>query len=122
MEQSQAEQSHTTVDCPFCAVLRGDAPGTVHARDDAQGFALIQSIHPESEVHWLAVPLEHVASTEELELLNRDRFLELVDFAVKQARTLAADHPRLQGGFTVKMHFGAFETVPHAKLHVLAVE
>jgi diadenosine tetraphosphate (Ap4A) HIT family hydrolase len=116
------EQSHTTVDCPFCAILRGDAPGEVYARDNNHGFALIQSIHPESEVHWLAVPLEHVASTEELEMMNRDRFLELVEFAVKQARALSDQHPRLEAGFTVKMHFGAFETVPHAKLHVLAVE
>ena len=116
------EQSHTTVDCPFCEILRGDAPGTIYARDDARGFALIQSIHPESDVHWLAVPIEHVAGTEELETLNGERFLGLVDFAVKQARALSADHPRLAAGFTVKMHFGAFETVPHAKLHVLAVE
>lgn len=116
------EQSHTTADCPFCAILSGDAPGTVYVRDENHGFALIQSVHPESEVHWLAIPLEHVSSTEELEMLNSPRFLELVNFAVTQAKALATDYPRLQGGFTVKMHFGAFESVPHAKLHVLAVE
>ncbi len=87
-----------------------------------RGFALINSIHPESEVHWLAVPIEHVGSTEELERNNSARYLELVDFAVKQARRHSPDYPRLESGFTVKMHFGAFETVPHAKLHVLAVE
>jgi diadenosine tetraphosphate (Ap4A) HIT family hydrolase len=115
-------QSHTTADCPFCAILSGDAPGTIIARDEERGFALINSLHPESEVHWLAVPMEHVGSTEELEQNNSTRYLELVDFAVKQARRNAANYPRLEGGFTLKMHFGAYETIPHAKLHILAVE
>ena len=115
-------QSHTAADCPFCAILSGDAPGNVISRDDAKVFALIQSIHPESEVHWLAIPVEHVGSIEELEKNNSTRFLELVQFAVKEAQRHAPEHPRLESGFTLKMHFGAFESVPHAKLHVLAVE
>ena len=115
-------QSHTAADCPFCAILSGDAPGTIIARDDSRGFALIQSIHPESIVHWMAMPLEHVASTEELEQLNSERFLQLIDFAIQQAKEQAGEHPDLQGGYTLKFHFGAFETVPHSKVHVLAVE
>ena len=34
-------QSHTAADCPFCAILSGDAPGNVISRDDAKGFALL---------------------------------------------------------------------------------
>jgi diadenosine tetraphosphate (Ap4A) HIT family hydrolase len=115
-------QSHTVADCPFCAILSGEAPGTIIARDDANSFALIQSIHPESSVHWMALPMEHVASIEELEQLNQERFLKLVDFAIQQAKNKGDDYPDLIGGYTLKLHFGAFETVPHAKVHILAVE
>lgn len=43
-------------ECPFCNILHGDAPGTIISRDDEKGFTLISSIHPESIVHWLAIP------------------------------------------------------------------
>ena len=109
-------------DCPFCDILNGDAPGTVIARDDTKGFALIKSIHPESVVHWLAIPTEHVGSTEDYEHKEGKRFLELFEFAIAQAKAMREDEPLLYKGFTVKMHFGSFETIHHAKLHVLATE
>jgi histidine triad (HIT) family protein len=108
--------------CPFCGILNGAEPGKIIVRDEKNKFALIQSIHPGSVVHWLAVPYEHVESTEEMEHNDRERFLGLVDFAITQARIAAAKEPDLMRGFTLKMHFGSFETVPHAKLHVVAVE
>ncbi|MCB9136900.1 MAG: hypothetical protein H6642_00975 [Caldilineaceae bacterium] len=109
-------------DCPFCAILSGEEPGTVIARDDAQGFVLIQSIHPESSVHWLAMPVEHVASTEALEAADGEQFLNLVEFAIDQANAQTANYPELTSGYTLKLHFGAHETVPHAKVHILNVE
>ena len=62
-------------DSPFAAVLRGDAPGTVIARDDDKQFAIITSLEPEAAIHWLAVPYESGQSTEEMEQGNRERFL-----------------------------------------------
>ena len=115
-------QTHTAADCPFCSILSGEEPAVVIARDDEKGFILIKSIHPESSVHWLAMPVEHVDSVEELEINNSGRFLELVDFAVQQSKINAPDYPDLERGFTIKMHFGSFATLPHAKLHVLAIE
>jgi diadenosine tetraphosphate (Ap4A) HIT family hydrolase len=111
-----------SIDCPFCEILRGDAPGDVIARDDERGFALIRSIHPESVIHWLAVPVEHIESTEVMENNDGKRFLELFEFAVAQAKANREERPELYRGFSIKMHFGSFETVPHAKLHVLAAE
>lgn len=108
--------------CPFCDILNGAAPGDVIARDEKNGFALIQSIHPESVVHWLAIPTEHVESTEALEAAEGRKFLELFEFAVREAKARRDDIPQLYKGFTIKMHFGSFESVPHAKLHVLAAE
>lgn len=109
-------------DSPFTAILDGREPGTILARDDDRRFALIQSLEPEAAIHWLAVPFEAGRTTEELEQQDRQRFMELIDWTVGQARSLAAEHPALSQGFTVKFHFGAYETVPHAKLHILSVE
>lgn len=117
--------SHVQIEpgaCPFCAILDGAASGDIIARDDARGFALIRSIHPESAIHWLAVPIQHVESTEVMELQEGKRFLDLFEFAVTQAKAHREERPELYRGFTIKMHFGSFETVPHAKLHILAAE
>jgi histidine triad (HIT) family protein len=108
-------------DCPFCGILRGDEPGTIVARDDDKGFAMIKSIHPESVIHWLAMPVEHVESTEEFERDNEQRFVDLFEWAVVQAKKNVEKEPCLEKGFTLKTHFGSFETVPHAKIHILGV-
>jgi len=112
----------TASHCPFCAILKGEEPGKIIARDDERKFALIQSLHPGSVVHWLAIPYEHVASTEELEHTDRERFLGLIEFAMEQTRKAAAKNPELVRGFTLKIHFGSYETVSHAKVHVVASE
>ncbi|MFN8495868.1 MAG: hypothetical protein U0350_50210 [Caldilineaceae bacterium] len=112
----------TAKPCPFCAILKGDEPGKIIARDDERKFALIQSIHPGSVIHWLALPYEHTDSTEELERTDRERFLNLIEFAIRETRRAAAEHPELVRGFTMKLHFGSFETLQHAKVHIVAVE
>ncbi len=109
-------------DCTFCGILKGEEPGTIIARDEQRGFAIIQSIHPESVVHWLAIPVEHVDSTEEFEKDNEKRFVELFEWAVSTTKKKVADVPYLERGFSFKTHFGSFETVPHAKIHILAME
>jgi histidine triad (HIT) family protein len=108
--------------CPFCAILAGTEPAAFIARDDGRGLALIQSRHPESSIHWLAIPSEHHDRNSELQSSNPDRMSELLNFAVNQARARAPEFPALASGFTVKIHFGAYETTPHAKLHLVAVE
>lgn len=108
--------------CPFCGILAGVEPGVIVARDEEKQFALIKSIHPESVVHWLAVPFEHTDSTELYERQNAERFIDLFEWAVMQAKRLAAEEPHLEKGFTLKTHFGSFETIPHPKIHILAVE
>ncbi len=107
---------------PFVAILAGEAPGEVLARDDARRFALVQSLYPEGAIHWLAIPYEPITSIEELQKTDRARFLELVEFAIAQTQALAEKYPLLERGFTIKFHFGGYETVPHAKLHILSVE
>lgn len=106
----------------FAGILAGEEEGTIIARDDEKRLALIQCLEPEAAVHWLAVPYEYGFSTEEMLQDHGERFNELMAYAVDQARALAPDYPLLSNGFTVKWHVGAFETIPHAKLHILSTE
>lgn len=107
---------------PFTAILNGEEPGSIIARDDAQRFALIASLEPEAAVHWLAVPYESGYSTEEMKQGQGDRFLALLDYALSETKARVEDHPELANGFTIKFHCGAYETVPHAKFHILSIE
>ena len=109
-------------DSPFTAILRGEEPGTVIARDNARRFAIIASMEPEAAVHWLAVPFEAGQSTEQMQHDNRERFLQLIDHAINESKARVRDYAELERGFTIKFHLGAYETVPHAKLHILSAE
>jgi histidine triad (HIT) family protein len=106
----------------FTLILDGLEPGKVIARDDDKKFAIIQDIHPEGAVHWLALPFEHYATTEAMIAQNPARFTELIAYAVAETGSRVADYPALAGGFTIKFHFGGYETMTHAKLHVVSVE
>lgn len=112
----------TAPDSPFTAILNGEAPGDVIARDDARRFAIIASLEPEAAIHWLVVPFDGGLSTEEMERTQRERFLQLIDFAITEAKARADEYPSLGNGFTIKFHLGSYETIPHAKLHILSVE
>ncbi len=107
---------------PFTAIIRGEEPGTIIVQDDSKQFAMIACVEPEAAVHWLAVPYEYGFGTEEMKQANRERFLDLVDFAITETKKLMEEYPVLENGFTVKFHVGSFETIPHAKLHVLSIE
>jgi histidine triad (HIT) family protein len=109
-------------DCLFCAILQGEEPAKVIHKDEAAQMALIQSLHPEGAIHWLAIPFEHVVSVEALAQQNSARFQELIAFALAATRQQVDDFPDLHHGFTLKMHIGPFETISHAKVHILSVE
>lgn len=107
---------------PFSAILRGEEEGAVIARDDVQRFAIIASLEPEAAVHWLAVPFESGYSTSEMKEMHSDRFMALLDYALAETRARIAEYPVLENGFTIKFHCGAYETIPHAKFHILSIE
>lgn len=107
---------------PFPAILNGTESGTIIARDDRNRFAIIESLHPEAAVHWLVIPFEPIPSIEVLQEQDQARFLALLEYALNEAKSRAQDHPQLENGFTVKFHLGEYETIPHAKLHILSCE
>ncbi len=106
---------------PFVAIIKGKEPGTIIGKDDTQRFALIENSHPEAAIHWLAITFEEGA-TEDLENDNRERFLDLIDYAINTTKTKVEEYPILKQGFTIKFHCGAFETISHPKLHILSTE
>ena len=110
------------LDCEFCAILQGGQPAKIIYKDENVRMALIESLHPEGAIHWLAVPYEHISSVEALAQQDAPRFQDLMAFTLAATKMQAANYPELRNGFTVKMHIGPFETIPHAKLHVLSVE
>ncbi len=107
---------------PFTLILDGSEPGELIARDDEKQFALIASLEPEAAIHWIALPFDGGYSTEQMESEDNERFRALIDWTIRQAKANIESYPELAKGFTIKMHFGAYETVPHAKLHVLSSE
>jgi diadenosine tetraphosphate (Ap4A) HIT family hydrolase len=107
---------------PFAAILKGEESGTVIARDDEKRMAIIESIEPEAAVHWLAVPYEYGYGTAEMGESHGQRFLELVDYALRETQAQIANYPILGNGFTIKFHVGAFESISHPKLHILSTE
>lgn len=106
----------------FSKILSGMEPGKVVARDDEKQFAIIQDKHPEGAIHWLIVPFEYYATTEEMICDRPDRFAALVRFAVSEAQKLTDEYPALEHGYTIKFHFGAYESLTHAKIHLLSIE
>ena len=112
----------TDVEDPFGDIIKGKQPGKIIHKDEKRSFALIENIRPEAAVHWLAVTFEGDATTEELKQSDRERFMDLIDYAIETTKAHISEHPILQSGFTIKFHCGAFETIPHAKLHILSAE
>ena len=110
-----------TADDPFVAIIEGAEPGTIIHKDDEQRFALIETNHPEAAIHWMGITFEE-GTTEELKQDNRERFLDLIDYAINTTKAQIKDNPILEQGFTIKFHCGAFETIEHPKLHILSSE
>lgn len=117
------DEHETPEKCPFCAILDGEkSEDEIIIRDDVKRMAIIADAHPEGAIHWLVVPFEHIEGIEALQEENENRFVELVNFAIKQTKVQADNNPELAQGFTVKFHCGPYETLPHAKLHILSTE
>ncbi len=112
----------TNFESPFVGILEGEEPGAVIARDDEKRFAIIASFEPEAAIHWLAIPFDPGYTTEELVATNPERFVELIRYAISETKARIEEYHELKAGFTLKFHCGAYETVKHAKVHVLSVE
>jgi histidine triad (HIT) family protein len=102
-------------DCPFCAIVRGEAPASlVHA--DAACVAFLD-IHPVRPGHALVVPRRHAVHLHELSAGERAALFE----AAARIGTAQADAglPRQGGTLLVNDGPAAGQHVPHVHVHVI---
>ncbi len=98
--------------CPFCAIMRGEAPAEIVA-DDPAGVAFLDR-RPLLPGHVLVVPRPHVATLPDLPLPDIGPFFALVQ---RLARAL----PVATGsaGTFVAINNVVSQSVPHLHVHVV---
>ena len=69
------------------------------------GFAIIQNIHPEGAIHWMAVSVEYIDRSDDSG--ESGTFAELVQFAIAEAHA-HEKVSQLGYGFWSRFHFGAY--------------
>ena len=103
------------MDCVFCRIVAGTAPGSIaYADGTAVAFLDIAPINPG---HLLVVPRTHVGSLAEL---NPDTGAHLWRVGQRMAAALRRSTIRCEGvNFFVADGVAAFQEVPHLHLHVI---
>ena len=102
-------------DCLFCKIRDGQIPAKVIYRDElCLGF---EDINPQAPTHVLFIPLQHVATVNDMTPEDRERVGHLYVAAAKVAkeRGLAEDGYRL----VMNCNAAAGQTVFHLHLHLL---
>jgi histidine triad (HIT) family protein len=103
-------------DCLFCKIRDGQIPAKVVYRDDlCLGFS---DIDPQAPTHVLFIPLEHVASLNEMTEADRLKLGHLSWAAARYAK----EHGLAEGGYRTVVNTGrsANQSVFHIHLHLLA--
>lgn len=106
---------HSDPDCLFCKIIAGDIPSNrVYEDENVLAF---RDIAPQSPVHILVIPKEHIASVGEI---NDDN--EKAALCCLRAIGRIAIQEKLDNGYRVISNCGADagQTVPHLHFHILA--
>ena len=100
--------------CLFCKIADGSIPSTAVYQDE-QCFAFTD-IHPQSPVHVLIIPREHIASLDSTSAEHR----ELLGHLLGTAAAIARDKG-LGAGYRIVINTGedGGQTVDHLHLHLL---
>lgn len=102
--------------CPFCAIVRGEAPAAITYEDDL--VLTFKDIAPMAPFHELVIPRRHIDSLAAVVEGDGD----LLGRILLVARRRAEEAGAVQNGFRVVMNHGrdGHQTVGHLHLHVLA--
>lgn len=99
--------------CLFCRIVKGEIPADIMARTD--GAIAFRDISPKAPTHILVIPIEHVASLDEVG--------DSVDLGalLRFAREVAKQEGIGGSGYRVVINTGedGGQTVGHLHLHVL---
>ncbi len=102
-------------DCIFCRIIAGEAPADVVYRDDA--VIAFKDIMPRAPVHILVVPLEHVASVDELE----ERHAPTIWKMFRAAQAVAEKQGIKSTGYRLVINNGpdSGQVIFHLHMHLL---
>ncbi|MDR2505662.1 MAG: histidine triad nucleotide-binding protein [Oscillospiraceae bacterium] len=102
-------------DCVFCGIASGKIPSTI-VYEDADVVAF-RDVAPQTPVHILIVPREHVASFNEVDKLGDD----IVAKMFRVASRLAKEQGLRERGYRLVSNCGvdACQSVPHLHIHLL---
>ena len=102
------------MDCIFCKIIAGDIPSS-KAYEDEYCYAF-RDINPQTPVHVLVVPKEHIASADGINAQN-SRYVA----AIFEAIPKIAASEGLVNGYRVITNCGddACQTVKHLHFHIM---
>lgn len=103
------------LECPFCQIIAGNAPGQVIYRDEQ--VAAFFDTHPAAPIHILIVPIQHIGSVN----LASDADEAILGHLFTVARKIAEKEGIRQGGYRLIVNNGpdAGQTIPHIHMHLL---
>jgi histidine triad (HIT) family protein len=100
-------------DCIFCKIASGEIPASVVARTDR--LVAFRDVGPQAPVHVLVIPIEHLASLEEV----KDG--QLLGEMLLLARQIAGEEKIAADGYRIVLNTNrnGGQTVFHLHLHLL---
>jgi histidine triad (HIT) family protein len=100
--------------CIFCRILERKIPAKIIYEDES-AFA-IEDIHPQSPVHLLVIPREHLVSLKDASPEHQDLLGRLLGVSARVARERG-----IESGFRVVINNGpqAGQSVFHLHIHVM---
>ncbi len=103
-------------DCIFCKIINGEIPSDIIYEDDK--VIAFNDLNPQSPVHFLVIPKEHIESVNYLDSKNANLVAHTFLVIGKLAKKLGID----EKGYRVVNNCGenGGQTVPHIHFHVLA--
>jgi histidine triad (HIT) family protein len=104
------------MDCIFCKVLSGEAPGSVLYRDEQ--VTVIRDAHPIAKTHLLIIPNRHLESLNDLETGDEG----LAGHMLLVAKEMAVREGVAKSGYRLIVNTGedGGQSVYHLHLHLIA--
>jgi histidine triad (HIT) family protein len=104
------------MDCLFCRIIKGEIPASVVHRDD--DLIVVNDVNPQAPLHVLIIPIEHIATTNDLDPAHD----ALVGRMQRQAAAVATEHGYAERGYRTVFNCNreAGQSVFHIHMHLLA--
>lgn len=101
-------------DCVFCRIAAGTAPARIVFKDEK--VVVFHDLHPQTRVHLLLIPREHITSLNELQTSHDGLIIHMMRLLPELARAQG-----LQDGFRIIINTGPCggQEVPHLHIHLV---